>query len=321
MSYTHIVNITHFLPQVNTLSILGVGRTDYAPQPGAAITELVYRAVQAALNDAGLTMRDVDARVTASVDLWDGLTASNIAITEVVGAVMQPEARVAGDGLLAVCQGALSILAGAYRTVLVVAHCKATMSDRWSVSNWTFDPIYQQPLGLDDFSAAALQASALRSSAPPLLCPLADGAAAIILSQKDFQSATSAPITIRGMGWALDEHYLGDRDLTDSPALRDAARRAFSLAGITDPQRDLACAEISDHFDYQRALWARALGLSDFPNLNLSGGLARGVPPFVAGLDRLIEIVLRLREKPGLGLAHGCWGPAGQGHVVMVLGR
>jgi acetyl-CoA C-acetyltransferase len=122
------------------------------------------------------------------------------------------------------------------------------------------------------------------------------------------------------MGWSLDEHYLGDRDLTDSPALRDAARRAFALAGIGDPARELACAEISDHFDYQRGLWSSLLGLN-FPNLNLSGGLARGVPPFVAGLDCLIEIVLRLREKPGMGLAHGCWGPAGQGQVVVVVGR
>lgn len=295
------------------VSILGVGRTSYAPQPGTAIPELVYRAVQAALADAGLTMQEVDARVTASVDLWDGLTASNVAITEVVGAVMQPETRVAGDGLLAVCQAALSILAGAYDVVLVVAHAKASMGDVRALSNWTFDPIYQQPLGLDDLSAAALQAAALGAPAP-LPNPPADGAAAVILG------AAPGPITIRGMGWALDEHYLGDRDLVDAPALRQAARRAYALAGITDPGRDLAVAELSDHFAYQRALWVSALGLDGFVALNPSGGLARGVPPFVAGLDRLIEIVLRLRERSGTGVAHGCWGPAGQGQVVVVVG-
>lgn len=295
------------------VSILGVGRTDYEPQPGTTIPELVYRAVKAALDDAGMTMRDIDARVTASVDLWDGLTASNVMVTEVVGAVMQPESRIAGDGLLAACHGAMSIMAGAYHTVLIVAHCKSTMGDRWGITNWTFDPIYQQPLGLDDYYAAALQLSALRSPAPLSPCPPADGAAAIILS------STPAPITIRGMGWALDEHYLGDRDLTDSPALRKAARRAYDLAGIIDPKRDLTLAELSDHFAHQRALWASILGLNGFPHLNPSGGSAHGVPPFVAGLNSLIEIVLRLREKTGAGLAHGCWGPAGQGQVVMVV--
>lgn len=297
------------------VSILGIGRTDYAPKPNISIPEMVHQAVQAALADAGLTMKDLDARVTASVDLWDGLTASNIAVTEVVGAVMRPEACVAGDGLLAVCQGVMSILAGAYETVLVAAHCKVSMGDRWEITNWTFDPIYQQPLGLDDFTAAALQASVLHLPAPPLPCPVADGAAAIILS------STPAPITVRGMGWALDEHYLGDRDLADSPALRAAARRAYALAGIVDPGRELAVAETSDQFDYQRALWLSVLGLDSFPNVNPSGGLANGVPPLVAGLDRLIEVVTWLRRKPVLGLAHGCWGPAGQGQAVVIAGR
>lgn len=295
------------------VAILGIGRTDYTPKPAVAIPEMVHRAVRLALNDAGLTIERIDAVVTASVDLYDGLTASNIAVTEVVGAVMKPEARVAGDGLLAVCQGAISILAGAYKTVLVVAHCKASMGDRWGISNWSFDPIYQQPLGLDDFSAAALQASALGLAALPTPAPPADGAAAIVLS------SAPAPIAIRGMGWALDEHYLGDRSLAHSPALREAARRAYALANIVEPKRDLTVAELSDHFDYQRALWASILGLDAFPHLNPSGGLMRGVPPFVAGLDRLIEVVLHLRESPGIGLAHGCWGPAGQGQVVVVV--
>lgn len=296
------------------VGILGVGRTAYAPQPGTAIPELVHRAVQAALADAVLTMRDVDARVTASVDLWDGLTASNVAITEVVGAVMQPETRVAGDGLLAACHAALSILAGAYDVVLVVAHGKASMGDARAITNWTFDPIYQQPLGLDDLSAAALQAAAL-GAPTPLPGPPADGAAAIILA------AAPGPITIRGMGWALDEHYLGDRDLTAAPALRAAARRAYTLAGVSNPGRELSVVELSDHFPYQRTLWATALGLDARGTINPSGRLARGVPPFVAGLDRLIEVVLRLREQPGKALAHGCWGPAGQGQAVVVVGR
>ncbi len=303
------------------VSILGVGRTDYAPKPDIAIPEMVHRAVQAALADAGLTMAEVDARVTASVDLWDGLTASNVAVTEVVGAVMQPEARVAGDGLLAVCHAAMSILAGAYEVILVVAHCKASMSERWAITNWTFDPVYQQPLGLDDLSAAALQASRLQGAPTALPRPVADGAAAIIVSRPSTSRSTLHTPHLIGLGWALDEHYLGDRDLADSPALREAARRAYALAEITDPARDLSFAELSDHFDYQRALWASALGLDSFPSINPSGGLAKGVPPFVAGLDRLVEVVLRLRESPGTALAHGCWGPAGQGQAITVVRR
>jgi acetyl-CoA C-acetyltransferase len=123
------------------------------------IQELVFQAVSGALDDAALTLDAVDAVFTASVDLWDGLTASNVAITEVVGAVMRPETRIAGDGLGACFQAFLALQARACEVALVVAHCKATMTDHLAASAWTFDPIFQQPLGMDFLSLAALQAA------------------------------------------------------------------------------------------------------------------------------------------------------------------
>ncbi len=105
--------------------VIGVGQTAYEPaKPAQAIPEMVLEAVERALADARIGMSEVDAVVTASVDLWDGRTASNIQVTEVVGAVMRPEARVAGDGLLAAIHAAMTVGAGAYGTVLVAAHCK-----------------------------------------------------------------------------------------------------------------------------------------------------------------------------------------------------
>lgn len=347
------------------VAIIGLGRTGYEPKPDIAIPDMVHQAVQAAIADANLSLADIEAVVTASVDLYDGLTASNIAVTEVVGAVMKPEARVAGDGLLATCQGAMLILSGSYKRVLVVAHCKASMGDGKAISHWTFDPIYQQPLGLDDLSAAALQAAvyleryrlpgdtlalaAARPNGPttteilasplvvsPLhaleIAPPADGACALVLAAEEIaENGVREPSWIRGMGFALDEHYLGERDLADSTALREAARRAYKLAGISDPKAQITVAEISDHFAYQRLLWAEGLGFCppgrgvetltayEGPVLNSSGGLLRGVPPFVAGLDRLVEVLARLWQNPGTGLAQGCWGPAGQGQVVVIV--
>lgn len=350
---------------MNPVGIIGLGRTGYEPKPEIAIPEMVHQAVQAALADAGLGLAGIEAVVTASVDLYDGLTASNIAVTEVVGAVMKPEARVAGDGLLAACQGALAILSGSYDLVLVVAHGKASMGDRRAISAWTFDPIYQQPLGLDDLSAAALQAAAYleryrlpgdtlaRAAARPNgpttteilasplvvsplheleIAPPADGACALVLAAEEVAGEMGRkPVWLRGMGWALEAHYLGERDLADPTALREAARRAYELAGISDPKAQINLAEISDHFAHQRLLWAEGLGFCppgrgvetltalEGLALNSSGGLLRGVPPFVAGLDRLLEVLARLRQSPGIGLAQGCWGPAGQEQVVVVV--
>lgn len=141
--------------------VAGVGQTGPVAADPRSITEMVCEAVQAALDDAGAGFDSIDAVVTASVDLFDGLTASNIAVTEVVGAVMKPETRIAADGLGAVVHAACQIWAGAYRTVLVVAHGKASMSDYQSLTEWAMDPIYLQPLGVNFLACAGLQAGAL----------------------------------------------------------------------------------------------------------------------------------------------------------------
>jgi len=355
--------------------VLGYGRTSYRPQPGRTIPELVHEAAQAALRNAGVSMQDVDAVVTASVDLWDGLTASNVAVTEVVGAVMKPETRVAGDGLLAVCQAAMTILSGGYRTVLVVAHGKGSMADRWALSKWTFDPLYQQPLDLDDLAAGALQAQvylerygispelvarvavknrrqpgltidAVLASpmlSPPIheleVSPEADGACAVVLAAASFVgTAGKRPARVRGFGFALESHYLGDRDLANPAGLREAAARAYRMAGIADPLRQIQVAHVSETFAHQELLWYEGLAFCDHGKgarllmddltssegalpVNPRGGLLAGVPPFVGGVDRLVCAVEDVRAGAITALAHGTWGPAGQGHCVVVVGE
>lgn len=74
------------------------------------IPALMYRAVRDCLADAARAMSEVDAIVTASVNLWDGKTASNIAVTEAVGAVMKAQTRIAGDGLLPLMHGAMKFV-------------------------------------------------------------------------------------------------------------------------------------------------------------------------------------------------------------------
>jgi acetyl-CoA C-acetyltransferase len=53
----------------------------------------------------------------------------------------------------------MTILAGASEITLVVSQCRGSMGDHYEISNWVFDPIYQQTLGLDYLSASALQAN------------------------------------------------------------------------------------------------------------------------------------------------------------------
>lgn len=144
---------------LDNVSIIGVSQTKFEADKGyQTIPEMVFETVTEVLDDAKIPIADIDAIVTSSVDLWDGGTATNALIADAVGSVMKPETRIASDGLGALIQGVMMILADAADLVLIVSHGKGSMAPQLSISNWTFDPIYQQTLGLDYLIAGALQA-------------------------------------------------------------------------------------------------------------------------------------------------------------------
>ena len=376
------------------VGIIGVGQTKFEGDKSyQALTETVFEVVQAAIADAGVNREDVDSIVTSSVDLWDGRTASNQMLTDVVGAVMKPESRVAGDGLGATFQGMMTILSGASEVTLVVSQCRGSMGDTYGISNWVFDPIFQQPLGLDYLSAAALQANhymkrfgitqedcarvvvknlkdaqnnphaqvAKETTTDEVMhspmwaypikemdaAPVSDGACAIVLaSQKEAKTLSKKPVWILGVGCCVEAHYLGDRDLSEGEALAKASKKAYEMAGIHDPIKELDVAEVSAEFSYQEPLWTELMdfcGRGDGIKLleqgmtsaggalpvNPSGGMLAGNPVTVAGLIRLVEIVLQVRGEAGArqvqgantALAHGTTGCCGQGQYVMIVGK
>lgn len=376
------------------VAIIGVGETAFSA--GNSLqnsSEMVLDAVEAALRDASMDLGEIDVVVSASIDLWDGRTASNFYLTEVVGSVLKPETRVAGDGSLAVFQGAINLLAGSYCKVLAVSVNRGSESDHEAISNWVFDPIYLQPLGLDYLSAAGLQAkqymnqygvdpesfarvvvknrgngvhnprgilqtavgldeamnSEMRSS--PLraldIAPTGDGACALVMVRKEAVARSNHDaVWIQGMGHVLGAHYLGDRSLAEDEALREAAKKAYQMAGVNDPRRDMSVVELSENYSYQELMWSEALGLCELGKgaelllsgethrggtipVNPSGGLLSGNPFVVAGMARVAECVLQLRGEAGgvqvpdvsRALAHGTIGPCGQGHCVLILGK
>lgn len=305
------------------------------------IPALMYRAVRNCLADAACSMSEVDAVVTASVDLWDGKTASNIAVTEAVGAVMKAETRIAGDGLLALMHGAMMVLSGHYQRVLVVAHGKASEADLDAVSNWSFDPVYQQTLQLTDAHALALQsqaaalrvgaehASAWTQSVPGAdilqhTAPQGDGACAVLL-----EADSDGAVELEAWGYDLEAHHLGDRDLSRSAGLARAAQRAYRMAGLTDARSDIGRCYWSLRTALQLPLWAEAAAVGSLDQGPAAMPVGRhqiqwaGLPPFAAGLQRLICAVKDLRERPQLGraLVQGCHGPAGQLQAVCLLTR
>ena len=343
------------------VSFLGGAATEIATQDPRSIAEMVLAAVEGALLNADLGWDDVDAVVTASVDLFDGLTASSIAVTEVVGGVLKPETRIAADGLAAAIHAVHQIRSGAYRTVLVVAHGKASMAPYWDLTSWAMDPIFLQPLGVDFLTVAGIQANLIAGSsativrdwakkvvqrrkaasggtvgpltvedvlaspviAAPILsemcAPLGDGACAVLLSAGD-GGVHKTSVSITGTGHDLDSHHPGDRSLTSWDGLQRACRQAYSVAGVDDPKTAFAVVEPSSLFPHEEDLFIAAAGIDKTAEISPGGGLFVGTAPVVSGLSRLLQAARAIEGTSGLrALAHGTWGPAGQGQAVIVV--
>ena len=176
--------------------------------------------------------------------------------------------------------------------------------------------------------------------------PVSDGAGAIILaSEERVKQSKQKPVWLKGVGYAAELHYLGDRDLSNPIALMQAAKRAYAMAGIVTPEEEIDFMEVYEAFSYMEPLWLEGLGICSpgeggkmgrngttgmrgrLP-VNASGGVLSAHAVLVAGLIRVIEVVLQIRGKAGAhqvdkartGLAHGINGPCGQSHCVWILG-
>jgi acetyl-CoA C-acetyltransferase len=177
--------------------------------------------------------------------------------------------------------------------------------------------------------------------------PVSDGACAVILANEErARKVSQKTVWIKGIGHCAEAYFLGDRDLAECPALIGAAQKAYGMAGIVDPDREIQVAEIYDAFSYMELLWSEGLGFcgkgeggkllesgrtrrnGDLP-INPSGGVLSAHPVLVAGLARVAESVLQCRGDAGArqvedvqtALAHGINGPCGQSHCVIVLGK
>lgn len=140
------------------VGIVGVSQTKYKGENREqTYSDLVYEATTKALNDAGLTIDDIDNIVTVSNDFWDGRTISSMADMEACGSMDTDVTTTEDDGTSGILLGFMRTLAE-FDTTLVVARSKISETNPNIVTNTMFDPIFERKLGLDAISSSALQA-------------------------------------------------------------------------------------------------------------------------------------------------------------------
>jgi acetyl-CoA C-acetyltransferase len=141
------------------VAIVGIGMTKQERRKEAeTFADMVFEAVTKALEDAGMTINEIDNIITGCNDFWDGRTISSMAVGDASGAWDKNVSCVEGDGTFVAFYGMTRILSGSYRTTLVTAHSKGSESISSLITNAMFDPIYTRPLGLDAITSSALQA-------------------------------------------------------------------------------------------------------------------------------------------------------------------
>jgi acetyl-CoA C-acetyltransferase len=183
---------------------------------------------------------------------------------------------------------------------------------------------------------------------------VADGsAAAIVVRAEDALSYTDNPVYIKALSLVagngkglMDPAY----DYTTFPEIVQCAEDAYSQAGITDPRRQLAMAEVHDCFTPTELVLMEDLGFAargtawqeelagafdlhgDLP-VNPDGGLKSfGHPVGASGLRMMFEAWLQLRSEAGperqidisrgLALTHNLGGyPGEMVSFVSVLGN
>lgn len=174
------------------------------------------------------------------------------------------------------------------------------------------------------YPSPATPADVMRS--PPAFWPLkslecprpADGAIVVVIAAEDRAKALSdAPVWIEGIGWSTEAPTLSTRTWGEAVYARLAAERAYELAGIRSPAREIDFAEIDDTFSFKELQHLEALGLArpgqagtlaaeghtqrdgELP-VNVSGGsLGQGYLFEANGLAKVLEVVHQLRGEAG----------------------
>jgi acetyl-CoA C-acetyltransferase len=177
-------------------------------------------------------------------------------------------------------------------------------------------------LKIEDISLEKVKASPMMWDPVRYLesCPSSDGACAVVLTDeaggRAAEQAGRPPAWVLATAMRSEPSQFPGRDPVISQGAADCAADVFAQAGITDPLRQLDCAELYVPFSWYEPMWleahhiaapnegwkmvesgATALGGS-FP-VNMSGGVLSSNPIGASGLLRFAEAAMQVRGTAG----------------------
>ncbi len=148
-------------------------------------------------------------------------------------------------------------------------------------------------------------------------CPSSDGACAMVLAREQLaKDAPTKPAWVHATAMRSEPTMFAGRDAINPEAGKQAARDLYAKAGITDPRREIDCAEIYVPFSWFEPMWMENLGFApegsgwrmtvegataldgDLP-VNMSGGVLSSNPIGASGMLRFAEAAMQVRGQAG----------------------
>ena len=179
------------------------------------------------------------------------------------------------------------------------------------------------------------------------VCPSSDGACAMVIACEELaKDSPKPPAWIRGGAMRSEPTMYAGREEVSPQAGRDCAADVYQQAGITDPRKQLDCAEVYVPFSWYEPMWLENLGFApegegwkltmagatsldeggDIP-WNCSGGVLSSNPIGASGMIRFAEAARQVRGDAGahqvegarLALGHA-YGGGAQFFAMWVVG-
>lgn len=144
---------------VKRVAIVGIGTTGFRPvTPDVSFRELIFEAARKAYTDAGIEPSEIDGFITTAEDFMEGYSIADEYCPDQIGSVLKPTQTIPGDFLHGLATGYMMIMTGAFKTVAIEAHSKASnIVNINEVMGFAQDPVYNRPLRETPHAVAGLE--------------------------------------------------------------------------------------------------------------------------------------------------------------------
>ena len=148
-------------------------------------------------------------------------------------------------------------------------------------------------------------------------CPSSDGAGAMVIGSERAAEDSDRPVAwIHGTAVRSEPTMGAGRDRRAGSPGRECAKACYAEAGITDPFRQIDCAEIYVPFSWFEPMWLENLGFAEEGTgwkmvhdgttaldgelpVNMSGGVLSSNPIGASGMIRFLEVANQVRGTAG----------------------